>query len=133
MPKREAIGRVKSDKMDKTRVVEIPRLVRHPKYGKFIRQRTTCYVHDENNESGVGDTVKIIESRPLSKKKRWALVSIVEKSREVDVAALRAAQKLASQEEAAEASKKSEKAAAKKAETPAAPAEELASDDSATS
>ncbi len=133
MPKREAIGRVKSDKMDKTRVVEIPRLVRHPKYGKFIRQRTTCYVHDENNESGVGDTVKIIESRPLSKKKRWALVSIVEKSREVDVAALRAAQKLASQEEAAEASKKSEKAAAKKAETPAAPAEEPASDDSATS
>ena len=133
MPKREAIGRVKSDKMDKTRVVEIPRLVRHPKYGKFIRQRTTCYVHDENNESGVGDTVKIIESRPLSKKKRWALVSIVEKSREVDVAALRAAQKLASQEEAAAASKKSEKAAAKKAETPAAPAEEPASDDSATS
>ena len=61
MPKREAIGRVKSDKMDKTRVVEIPRLVRHPKYGKFIRQRTTCYVHDENNESGVGDTVKIID------------------------------------------------------------------------
>ena len=80
-----------------------------------------------------GDTVKIIESRPLSKQKRWALVSIVEKSREVDVAALRAAQKLASQEEAAEASKKSEKAAAKKAETPAAPAEEPASDDSATS
>ena len=133
MPKREAIGRVKSDKMDKTRVVEIPRLVRHPKYGKFIRQRTTCYVHDENNESGVGDTVKIIESRPLSKKKRWALVSIVEKSREVDVAALRAAQKLASQEEAAEASKKSEKAAAKKAQASAEPAEEPASDDSATS
>ena len=133
MPKREAIGRVKSDKMDKTRVVEIPRLVRHPKYGKFIRQRTTCYVHDENNESGVGDTVKIIESRPLSKKKRWALVSIVEKSREVDVAALRAAQKLASQEEAAAASKKSEKAAAKKAQASAEPAEEPASDDSATS
>lgn len=120
MPKREAIGRVKSDKMDKTRVVEIPRLVRHPKYGKFIRQRTTCYVHDENNESGLGDTVKIVESRPLSKKKRWALVSVVEKSREVDVAALRAAQKLAKQEEEAAAAKKTDKAAEKAAETPAA-------------
>lgn len=131
MPKREAIGRVKSDKMDKTRVVEIPRLVRHPKYGKFIRQRTTCYVHDENNESGVGDTVKIIESKPISKKKRWALVSVVEKSREVDVAALRAAQKLAKQEEeaAAAASKKPEKPAP--AEKPAA--EETPADDSAES
>ncbi len=131
MPKREAIGRVKSDKMDKTRVVEIPRLVRHPKYGKFIRQRTTCYVHDENNESGVGDTVKIIESKPISKKKRWALVSVVEKSREVDVAALRAAQKLAKQEEeaAAAASKKPEKPAP--AEKPAA--EEAPADDSAES
>ena len=131
MPKREAIGRVKSDKMDKTRVVEIPRLVRHPKYGKFIRQRTTCYVHDENNESGVGDTVKIIESKPISKKKRWALVSVVEKSREVDVAALRAAQKLAKQEEeaAAAASKKPEKPAT--AEKPAA--EETPADDSAES
>lgn len=131
MPKREAIGQVKSDKMDKTRVVEIPRLVRHPKYGKYIRQRTTCYVHDENNESGVGDKVKIIESRPLSKKKRWALVEVVEKSREVDVAALRAAQKLAKQEEeaAAAAGKKPEKAA----KAPEAPAEEPAADDSATS
>ena len=131
MPKREAIGRVKSDKMDKTRVVEIPRLVRHPKYGKFIRQRTTGYVHDENNESGVGDTVKIIESKPISKKKRWALVSVVEKSREVDVAALRAAQKLAKQEEeaAAAASKKPEKPAP--AEKPAA--EETPADDSAES
>ncbi len=98
MPKREAIGRVKSDKMNKTRVVEIPRLIRHPKYGKYIRSRTTCYVHDENNESSIGDKVKIIESRPLSKKKRWRLLEVVEKSREVDVAAMRAARKLADQE-----------------------------------
>ena len=98
MPKREAIGRVKSDKMNKTRVVEIPRLVRHPKYGKYIRSKTTCYVHDENNESSVGDKVKIIEHRPLSKKKRWNLVEVIEKSREVDVAAMRAARKLAEQE-----------------------------------
>ena len=95
MPKKVAVGKVTSDKMQKTRVVEIPRKVRHPKYGKFIRQRTVCYVHDEENQSSLGDTVKIIESRPTSKKKRWALVEVVEKSREVDVAAMRAARKLA--------------------------------------
>ena len=93
MPKRVLTGRVKSDKMSKTRVVEIPRLVRHPKYRKFYRDRTTCYVHDENNESGEGDMVQIVESRPMSKKKRWTLVKVVEKSSEVDVAAMRAARK----------------------------------------
>ena len=93
MPKRQAIGRVTSDKMQKTRVVEIPRLVRHPKYGKFIRRRTICYVHDEKEESAFGDTVEIIESRPLSKKKRWQLMRVVEKNQEVDLAALRAARK----------------------------------------
>jgi len=97
MPKKVAVGRVTSDKMEKTRVVEIPRKVRHPKYGKFIRRRTTCYVHDEKNESSLGDTVKIVEAAPTSKKKRWALVEVVEKSREVDVAAMRAARKLAGQ------------------------------------
>ena len=101
MPKRQAVGRVTSDKMDKTRVVEIPRLVRHPKYGKFVRKRTICYVHDENNESGYGDTVEIIESRPLSKKKRWQLVKVIEKNTEVDLAALRAARKQAEAEAAA--------------------------------
>lgn len=98
MPKRVAVGRVTSDKMQKTRVVEIPRKVRHPKYGKFVRQRTICYVHDEENESSLGDTVKIIEAAPTSKKKRWALVEVIERSREVDVAAMRAARKLADQE-----------------------------------
>jgi small subunit ribosomal protein S17 len=102
MPKREAIGRVKSDKMNKTRVVEIPRLVRHPKYGKFIRKRTICYVHDENNESAFGDTVKIIESAPLSKKKRWRLVEVVQKNQEVDLAAMRAARKADGMAEAVE-------------------------------
>lgn len=72
-----AIGIVTSDKMNKTRRVEIPRLVQHPRYGKYIRRRTICYVHDENNESRVGDTVKIMETRPLSKLKRWRLVEIV--------------------------------------------------------
>ena len=91
MPKRVAVGVVTSDKMLKTRRVEIARKVKHPKYGKIIRKRTVCYVHDEDNESGVGDTVEIIESRPMSKLKRWSLVRVIEKSRLVDVAALRAA------------------------------------------
>lgn len=98
MPKRVLTGRVKSDKMNKTRVVEIPRLVRHPKYGKIYRDRTTCYVHDENNESKEGDKIQIIESAPLSKKKRWTLVKVVEQSNEVDVAAMKAARKLREQQ-----------------------------------
>jgi small subunit ribosomal protein S17 len=93
MPKKVLIGIVKSDKSDKTRRVEIPRLVRHPLYGKFLRKQTVCYVHDEENASGEGDVVEIIESRRRSKTKRWDLVRIVEKSTEVDVVALRAAQR----------------------------------------
>ena len=122
MPKRVLTGRVKSDKMDKTRVVQIARLVRHPKYGKIYRDRTTCYVHDENNESKEGDTVEIIESAPVSKKKRWSLVSVVEKSNEVDVTAMRAARKLKEAAAADDAAAKEAKAAAKaKAEAAAAP------------
>lgn len=98
MPKKVSIGVVASDKCDKTRRVEIARQVQHAKYGKFIRQRTVCYVHDENNESGLGDTVEIVESRPLSKTKRWELVRVVEKSRAVDVAALKAAREQAADE-----------------------------------
>ena len=100
MPKRVAIGVVKSDKMAKTCVVEIPRMVRHPIYGKYIRKRTVCYVHDEEELAAHGDTVEIIESRPMSKLKRWQLVRVVEKSREVDVTALRAARKQAEEEAA---------------------------------
>jgi small subunit ribosomal protein S17 len=66
--------------MAKTRRVEVERLVRHPKYGKFVKRRTVCYVHDEKNESHLGDTVEIVESRPLSKTKRWNLVKIVKKA-----------------------------------------------------
>lgn len=77
--------------MSKTRVVQIPRMVKHPIYGKYIRKRTTCYVHDPENQAGEGDTVEIVESRPRSKTKRWELVRVVEKSTEVDVAALKAA------------------------------------------
>ena len=93
MPKKVSVGLVTSDKMAKTRRVEIQRRVRHPLYGKYVRQRTICYVHDENNESAKGDTVEIIECRPRSKKKRWELIRVVEKNRAVDVAALRAKSK----------------------------------------
>ncbi len=98
MPKRVVVGVVTSDKMDKTRRVEVPRLVKHPKYKKYIRRKTVCYVHDEENSSGQGDTVEIIECPPRSKSKRWELVRVLEKSREVDIAALRAAQRAAASE-----------------------------------
>jgi small subunit ribosomal protein S17 len=73
-------GIVTRDKMSKTRRVEVERLVRHPKYGKFVKRRTVCYVHDEKNDSHLGDTVEIIECRPLSKLKRWELVKVVKKA-----------------------------------------------------
>ncbi|MHB1426239.1 MAG: 30S ribosomal protein S17 [Gemmataceae bacterium] len=76
-------GVVTSDKMNKTRRVEIPRLVKHPRYGKYIRRRTICHVHDENNDSRLGDTVEIMETRPLSKTKCWRLVRIVIKAPEL--------------------------------------------------
>jgi small subunit ribosomal protein S17 len=79
--RRVATGVVTSDKMDKTRRVEIPRLVKHQRYGKYIRRRTICHVHDEKNESHLGDTVEIMESRPLSKTKHWRLVRVVSKAR----------------------------------------------------
>src|SRR6516162_7203842 len=78
--RRVAIGRVTSDKMNKTRRVEIPRLVKHARYGKYIKRRTICHVHDEKNESRQGDTVEIMESRPLSKTKHWRLVRVVTKA-----------------------------------------------------
>lgn len=98
MPKQVAVGVVTSDRMAKTRRVEIPRLVRHPKYGKYLRRRTVCYVHDETDQSHQGDTVEIVECRPRSKTKRWELVRVVAKSRLVDVAAMRAAAKAEEQQ-----------------------------------
>src|SRR5438874_238883 len=78
--RRTAVGVVTRDKMNKTRRVEIPRLVKHPRYGKYIKRRTICYVHDDKNESHMGDTVEIMEARPMSKLKRWRLVRIVKKA-----------------------------------------------------
>jgi small subunit ribosomal protein S17 len=93
MPKRVIQGTVTGDKTSKTRRVELARLTKHPVYGKYVRSKTICYAHDENNESAVGDRVEIIESQPLSKLKRWRLVKVVAKSTDVDLAALRAARK----------------------------------------
>jgi small subunit ribosomal protein S17 len=75
--RKTAVGVVTGDKMNKTRRVEVERLVRHAQYSKFIRRRTVCHAHDENNESKVGDTVEIMETRPLSKTKTWRIVRIV--------------------------------------------------------
>ena len=75
------VGKVVSDKMDKTIVVAIEDNVKHPKYGKVIKRTIKLKAHDENNECGEGDTVKIMETRPLSKDKRWRLVEIIEKAK----------------------------------------------------
>jgi len=75
------IGLVTSDKMDKTITVAVERKVRQPLYGKFLKKTSKFHAHDENNECGIGDTVKIMETRPLSKLKRWRLVEIIEKAK----------------------------------------------------
>jgi len=74
-------GVVTSSKMDKTITVAVERKVKHPIYGKFVKKTTKFHAHDEKNECGIGDTVKIMESRPLSKTKRWRLVEVVEKAK----------------------------------------------------
>jgi len=75
------IGKVVSDKMDKTIVVAVQDNVKHPLYKKIVKRTYKLHAHDEKNECGIGDTVKVMETRPLSKTKRWRLVEIVEKAR----------------------------------------------------
>ena len=75
------VGKVVSDKMDKTIVVEIRTRVKHPLYGKIMNRTEKFKAHDEQNSCGVGDTVRIMETRPLSKDKRWRLVEIIEKAK----------------------------------------------------
>ncbi len=75
------VGKVVSDKMDKTIVVAIEDHVKHPLYGKIVKKTVKLKAHDENNECGMGDTVKVMETRPLSKDKRWRLVEVIEKAR----------------------------------------------------
>lgn len=79
--RKERTGLVTSDKMDKTITVSIERKVKHPIYGKFVKQTKSFKAHDEKNEAKSGDTVKIAETRPLSKTKRWRLVEIVERAK----------------------------------------------------
>ena len=75
------VGKVVSNKMDKTIVVAVENHVKHPLYGKIVKKTYKLKAHDENNECGIGDTVKVMETRPLSKDKRWRLVEIIEKAK----------------------------------------------------
>jgi small subunit ribosomal protein S17 len=79
--RKERIGKVVGNKMDKSITVAVSRKVKHPIYGKFIGKITKFHAHDEKNDCGVGDTVRIMETRPLSKTKRWRLVEILERAK----------------------------------------------------
>jgi len=81
---RELVGEVVSDKMDKTIVVEVARRVRHPRYQKVMTLYKKFYAHDEKSEAGVGDKVRIVESRPLSKLKRWRLAGVLVKAAKIE-------------------------------------------------
>ncbi len=79
--RKERVGLVTSNKMNKSITVSIERQVKHPIYGKFIKKTSKMMAHDENNDAGEGDTVRIMETRPLSKNKRWRLVEILERAK----------------------------------------------------
>ncbi len=79
--RKERIGIVTSDKMDKSVVVMIERKVKHPMYGKFVKKTSKFMVHDEKNDCNIGDTVRIMEIRPMSKNKNWRLVEIIERAK----------------------------------------------------
>jgi small subunit ribosomal protein S17 len=79
--RKERTGRVVSNKMDKTIIVRIERKVKHPKYGKFVKKATKFSAHDEKNDCNIGDKVRIMETRPISKDKCWRLVEIIERAK----------------------------------------------------
>ena len=79
--RKERVGIVTSDKMDKTITVTVERKEKHPIYGKFVKKTTKFSAHDETNDCGIGDTVKIMETRPLSKNKRWRLIEVIERAK----------------------------------------------------
>jgi small subunit ribosomal protein S17 len=79
--RKSRIGLVTSNKMDKTITVAVERKVKHPIYGKFLKKTTKFHAHDETNQCGIGDTVRIMETRPLSKTKCWRLVEVIEKAK----------------------------------------------------
>ena len=77
---RSQVGRVVSNKMDKTVTVRVERLIKHPLYGKYIRRSSKVHAHDENNDCNEGDTVRIAQTRPVSKTKAWAVIEVVERA-----------------------------------------------------
>jgi len=79
--RKERIGVVTSNKMEKSIVVSVERKVKHPKYGKFVKKTNKFVAHDETNDCGIGDTVKIMEIRPMSKRKNWRLVEVLERAK----------------------------------------------------
>jgi small subunit ribosomal protein S17 len=79
--RKERVGLVTSSKMDKTITVQVRRQMRHPMYGKYLERSSKMMVHDEHNDAGEGDTVRIMETRPISKNKRWRLVEIIERAK----------------------------------------------------
>jgi len=79
--RKEIVGKVLRNKMDKSIVIGVERKVKHPMYGKFVKKTSTFMAHDEKNECNVGDIVQVMETRPLSKNKRWRLVQIIEKAK----------------------------------------------------
>jgi small subunit ribosomal protein S17 len=79
--RKERVGLVTSNKMDKSIVIKVMRRVKHPKYGKFVKKSSNFMAHDEKNECNIGDTVRIMETRPLSKNKCWRLIEILERAK----------------------------------------------------
>ncbi|MCE7043671.1 30S ribosomal protein S17 [Dyadobacter sp. CY312] len=79
--RKERVGKVVSNKMEKSCVITVERKVKHEKYGKFMTKTTKLMVHDETNQVGIGDTIRVMETRPLSKNKRWRLVEILERAK----------------------------------------------------
>lgn len=79
--RKERIGVVVSNKMDKSITVAVERRVKHPKYGKFVKKTSTFMAHDEENDVNIGDTVRIMETRPLSKNKNWRLIEVIERAK----------------------------------------------------
>ena len=79
--RKERVGKVVSNKMEKSCVITVERKVKHEKYGKFMTKTTKLMVHDETNQVGIGDMIRVMETRPLSKNKRWRLIEILEKAK----------------------------------------------------
>ncbi len=122
MPKRIFVGKVVSDKRDKTVTVEVTRIMMHPKYKKYIKRRKKFHAHDEDNSCKVGDIVKIIESRPISKTKRWVVLEKLQEAYrpEVEVEGTEDVKEVLMPEEPEEPEQPTQEEPAQKEETPEA-------------